>query len=195
MRFFKQTNLEPPRFLDSVGVEAEVKRLTAEAKWSLMTFADRLVQRFQLRAEGADLYQEAMTRILGGRRRVPIDKPFPMFLGDLMLDVARQERKKLSHVSVDLESELGESDDANTVVESHPDTNLSQQDLVLVAEVKERLEEAFADWPLGLRLFELKLEGRTEDEIIFQLKLSPIAYDSSRKKMERRIAGIRRKIG
>ena len=124
--------------------------------------------------EGAEILNEAVARVLEGRRRWPADLPIDVFFSEVMRSIAHEWRQRAWR-----EPFL----DDQTI----PDVAVAPDDRAEIESVTAVVRRSLKDDPLPLRLFELELEGKTGFEIQRDLQLDATAYDTVRRRFRRRL--------
>ena len=124
--------------------------------------------------EGAEISNEAIARVLEGRRGWPADLPVDVFFFQVMRSIAGEWRQRAWR-------EPFLEDQAIAEVGVAPD-NRAEVESITIA-----VRRSLADDLLVLRLFELKLGEMKASEIQRELGLDATAYDTLRRRFRRRI--------
>jgi len=146
--------------------------------------------------EGNDLLQEAILRTLEENgRKCPSDVPVPIYLDNAMRSIADGERKKYVRerpagtVQSDERPEEELLVDPQDPAPSPADTALARIEL---GEVKDALEQLFADDPKAQAVIMGDSEGWSADEIKDLGNMDDKQYASARKRVRR---GLTKKFG
>lgn len=119
------------------------------------------------------MLNEALARVLEGRRKWPADVPMEAFFAQVMRSIAHEHRAKNHRESaIDVAEVLGTVDP-----DSRPE----------IAVVSTAIRRVLADDTIALSLFELELLERTPLEIRAELGLDATAYDTVRRRLKRRL--------
>ena len=124
--------------------------------------------------EGAEILNEAIARVLEGRRRWPADLPVDVFFSEVMRSIAHEWRQRAWR-------EPFLDDQAN------PDIAVAPEHRAELENVTALTRRSLEDDPLALRLFELELLEKTGSEIQRELALNATAYDTLRRRFRRRL--------
>ncbi len=124
--------------------------------------------------EGAEILNEAMARVLEGRRRWPADLPVDVFFFEVMRSIAHEWRQRAWREPF-LEDQ------------TNPDVAIAPDHRADIESVNAVVRRSLKDDPLALRLFELELVGMTGSEIQRTLGLDATAYDTLRRRFRRRL--------
>jgi RNA polymerase sigma-70 factor (ECF subfamily) len=133
-----------------------------------------------------DLLQEAITRVLTGKRMRPRDVPMVAFLGGVMrslrADHIRRARGGADRVNDPHAPE--ESRDELIALDLLDPTSDPERALIAVEELN-KIRQLFAGDALALLIIEGLAEGLTAEQIRARHGLSRTDYDSTRKRMRR----------
>ena len=124
--------------------------------------------------EGAEILNEALARVLEGRRRWPADLPVDVFFSEVMRSIAHEWRQRAWR-------EPFLDDQAGPDVAVPPDHRADVESVTAV------VRRSLKNDPLALRLFELELLEITGSEIQRELGLDATAYDTLRRRFRRRL--------
>ena len=151
----------------------------------------RLQALARLRARGlppgvgwSDLLHEAIVRALDGSRQWPAGLPFLAFLSGVMRSLCDEMWRRRRR-----EAELIVSADEVACAEAAcpgPD----QERVLAAAEAVSAIHRLFADDAIVLRIVSGLAGGLTAEEIRAMLDLSPVAYDSARRRMRRALLRV-----
>ncbi|RXT28002.1 hypothetical protein B5P46_04095 [Rhizobium leguminosarum] len=130
-----------------------------------------------LRQHGADdLLNEALDRVLSGRRPWPSDVPLPAFLSQVMRSIASQWRQE------DRREPLKEDEDKIFEEESHnPAACYEMADLV------SRMQRALGADPPALGVFQHILADSDREDAQAALRMNTTQYDTARRRMMRQL--------
>lgn len=149
----------------------------------------RLGRIAQFRARGLaeidwrDLIQEAAQRALEGQRRWPVDIPFLVFMAESIRSIASEVWRRRAMARV----ETGSNDDIGSL--DHVADEAADPERIAVArDLLERLYALFVDDDAARAILQGLADGRAPIEIQAEAGLSPVAYDSTRRRMRRQIA-------
>lgn len=128
-----------------------------------------------------DLLQEAITRVLTGKRPKPDDVPMVAFLGGVMRSlrsdhIRRARRGDSGRIGKDDERFSG-----NEVLDPSADPERA----LIAADELEKIRQLFADDPVALNIIDRLAEGFTPEQIRAHHNISRTDYDSARKRMRR----------
>ncbi|MBN8957709.1 MAG: hypothetical protein J0H17_14230 [Rhizobiales bacterium] len=124
-----------------------------------------------------DLLNEALDRVLSGRRPWPVEVPLPIFLSQVMRSIASQWRQETSREPL-------KEDQAGDVVEepSHnPGTRYEMGDLII------RMRRALGADPSALGVFEHILADSDREDAQAALGMDATQYDTARRRMVRQL--------
>ena len=146
----------------------DILRLTALAR----TWATGLRQH-----DADDLLNEALDRVLSGRRPWPSDVPLPVFLSQVMRSIASQWRRE------DRREPLreGETDEVLEAERHDPGAGYEMDDLIA------RMRRALADDPAALGVFDYVLADSDRAETQVALGMDATQYDTARRRMVRHL--------
>jgi RNA polymerase sigma-70 factor (ECF subfamily) len=133
-------------------------------------------------SEWEDLLQEALTRILEGTRRWPRDLPIVAFIAGVMRSLASERRKQRRYSS---------EEEASQVADGNPGP---EQQAAARAEIQ-ALENHFGDDDEALEVLMGKFDGLTPAEIQTIFDLTKTQYDSTLKRIRRKIEDYKKKKG
>jgi RNA polymerase sigma-70 factor (ECF subfamily) len=132
-----------------------------------------------------DLLQEAITRVLTGKRPRPDDVPMVAFLSGVMRSLrsdhirrARRGMKRSDSVWIGKEDALLSDHDVL-------DPSADPERALIAADELEKIRQVFADDPVALNIIEGLAEGLTAEQIRARHSISRTDYDSARKRMRR----------
>jgi len=132
-----------------------------------------------------DLLQEALTRVLTGKRVKPDDVPMVAFLGGVMRSLrADHIRRSRRGVKRDDPLWLGDEPDERPELEVL-DPGADPERALIATDELDKIRQLFADDPMALQIIEGLAEGLTAEQIRAHHGLSRIDYDSARKRMRR----------
>jgi len=128
------------------------------------------------RRESEDLLNEALGRVLSGRRRWPVGMPLDVFLNGVMRSVASQwAAEDASAILVDL-------DEADTV------TTVSDTSQVEFRSALAHMRRVLAEDAEALGILDGIVAGSSRSEIQDSLGIDETAYDTGRRRMARLLA-------
>jgi DNA-directed RNA polymerase specialized sigma24 family protein len=132
--------------------------------------------------EWKDLYQEAIERILAGKRKWPLELDFTVFVIETMRSVASEIRKRLVHGPIRAEADLGSNDPH---LDSFHDEQPGSERAVLARDVFEQILRHFQRDPAVLNLIAGIAVGETARETIDRTGMSEAEFDAARKRFRR----------
>lgn len=132
-----------------------------------------------------DLLQEAMTRVLTGKRVQPQGLGMVAFLGGVMRSLRADHIRRARHGL--------ERDDPRWLEESHDDRfelelldpSADPERALIAADELDKIRRLFADDPVALQIIEGLAEGLAAEQIRARYGISRTEYDSARKRMRR----------
>ena len=132
-----------------------------------------------------DLLQEALTRVLTGRRVKPGDVSMVAFLGGIMRSLrADHIRRARRGMKRDDPHWLGNEPDERPELEVLDPAADPERALIATDEL-DKIRQLFADDPLALQIIDGLAEGLTAEQIRAHHGISRTDYDSARKRMRR----------
>lgn len=126
------------------------------------------------RRDADDLLNEAIDRILSGRRPWPVDVAMPAFFNGVMRSIANQWRREDIRESLIEDHEEGGFDEVNSVT-----PNYELNDLL------SRMRQALCDDPQARGVLEHILADNDREEAQVALGLDATGYDTARHRMIR----------
>ena len=137
-----------------------------------------------------DLLQEAIVRLLEGKRQWPKDVGFVVFLRETMRSIASDHWRRRSinptvsesHLR-DLDEDLGES-----VLESAPDPMVNLEQDAALSETLSRIEHVFRKDPKAMHVIEGMAMGKSPHEIRERGQMDAKEYASTQKRIRRTLA-------
>jgi RNA polymerase sigma-70 factor (ECF subfamily) len=132
-----------------------------------------------------DLLQEAITRVLTGKRVRPEDVPMVSFLGGVMRSLRADHIRRARH-GVDRDDPLWLQQSSEDVfdLELLDPTSDPERALIAVEEL-DKIRQLFADDPVALLIIDGLAEGLAAEQIRARHGISRTDYDSARKRMRR----------
>jgi RNA polymerase sigma-70 factor (ECF subfamily) len=177
---------DPKRGIPPLSDDRSVAPTQAALALELVTPMDllRLKSIARLHARGLppditwdDLLQEAITRVLTGRRAKPGDVPMVAFLAGIMRSLrADHIRRRLRR---------GERDDTDTVRTELVDPAVDLERALIAIEELANLRALFAADPLALTIIGGLADGLEPEQIRARFDITRTDYDSARKRMRR----------
>lgn len=161
-----------------------IVRLTLGEKTKLLTVAKVYARRNQSRYDYEELFSEAATRILEGKRPWPRSQEFMHFFCGVMKSIADSWRT-VRRDYVEQEWDDGE-------VEALQMRELSASDPEDGQDLIEQFMRLFDDDKLAQNLLALRLKGFSGQEAWTPLGITKTRYESTLKKIERRAKSWRR---
>lgn len=174
-------------------VREEINALTEVERCRLHLYALRLSRRC-----ADDLYQEAMLRVISGRRRWPPENdsklPFVYFLMGVLRSVASSWEKDPYEGKRSQEPDVTgpRSDAAHNMsrLETMPSAEISPEDRAIHNELVHLLKEECSDKTTA-RVLKALLRGLKRSEILRQSHLTLKQYGTIYKRLQRRVRSIR----
>jgi DNA-directed RNA polymerase specialized sigma24 family protein len=124
-----------------------------------------------------DLLNEALDRVLSGRRPWPIDVPLPAFLSQVMRSIASQWRQEDRREPLK-EDEIGEMIEEET---HNPGAGYEMSDLI------SRMRRTLGTDPPALGVFEHILADSDREDAQAALGMNVTQYDTARRRMVRQL--------
>ena len=137
--------------------------------------------------EGCDLLQEAMARMLQGKRKWPLDVPLILFLRETMRSIAsNQWRRQEDNVEV-AESEIHRNpQQGEGVIAMASDISTGPEAGIEAAQTLARIEEMFEDDEDALAIIFGKIDGKSPGEIQQETEMSARKYATTLRRIRRR---------
>ena len=132
-----------------------------------------------------DLLQEALTRVLTGKRVKPEDVPMVAFLGGVMRSLrADHIRRSRRGMKRDDPLWLGDEQDERPELEVL-DPGADPERALIATDELDKIRQLFANDPVALQIIEGLAEALTAEQIRARHGISRVDYDSARKRMRR----------
>jgi DNA-directed RNA polymerase specialized sigma24 family protein len=146
-----------------------------------------------------DLLQEAMKRVLQGTRKWPKQITFNFFLCRVMESLANyywkcQYRKNDAGISSECYC-WHDDDEGESIIEQSPSEQFDPLEIVEAKEALELIEDAFQEDELGLAVLMAKEEGYSRQQIKSDYNLADKEYDTTMKRINRRLSRIKLEVG
>ncbi|AMB46877.1 hypothetical protein [Methylobacterium sp. AMS5] len=164
----------PPTHLAIDEARIRLRRLRPAEAVRLGELARACARSVGSATEGAEILNEAIARVLEGRRRWPADLPVDVFFAEVMRSIAYELRQRAWREPF--------LDD-----QTNPDVAVDPDHRAEVESVTTAVRRSLKDDPPALRLFELELAEMTCPEIQRKLGLDATAYDTLRRRFRRRL--------
>lgn len=151
----------------------------------------RLGQMARLRARGLrgvdwqDLLHEAVQRSLDGTRRWPTKIPFLVFLRETIRSLASEAWRVQAR-----ERHLGMNEDGEDEASAIPDDGAGPERNAIARDLAARLRALFAGDSVALGILDGVALGEAPGETEARLSISHIDYESTRRRIRRRIAAL-----
>jgi RNA polymerase sigma-70 factor (ECF subfamily) len=134
-----------------------------------------------------DLLQEAITRVLTGKRVQPDDVGMVAFLGGIMRSLRADHIRRARH-GLDREDPLWISQQNDDRFELELlDPNADPERALIAVEELDKIRRLFADDPAALQIIDGLAEGLVAEQICARHGISRTDYDSARRRMRRRL--------
>lgn len=153
----------------------ETLQALSDADWERLRQLARNRCRFRGRGREEDILNEAIRRMLEGRRKWPCGENFFAWASGVMRNLVWQERKKPANVIIDEEVDVA-------------DEGRGPFERLNVKEVRDCLFALFKADEDAKLVIEAKLEDMDKDEIVELFDGSETRYDSACRLIRRRIA-------
>jgi DNA-directed RNA polymerase specialized sigma24 family protein len=175
----------PP--LSEAEVRSEINSLTAGEQTKLIKIASYYARRGRISFEEPDdLVQEAICRVLAGKREWPRDLAKLRFLAGVIKSIAGDRKRALREtVLLDEEREVGE---ARRGLMDYEGTEV--RGILAKLDLK-RIMTHFDDDPIAQKILKAMAEGTTGEDLERASGLSRTEYESKRKKIRRRIEKLK----
>jgi RNA polymerase sigma-70 factor (ECF subfamily) len=131
-----------------------------------------------------DLLQEAITRVLTGKRLRPPDVPMVAFLGGVMRSLRADHIRRARGGDRNDPRWPGEAREDFIALDLLDPTSDPERALIAVEEL-DKIRQLFAEDALALRIIDGLAEGLTAEQIRARHGISRTDYDSARKRMRR----------
>jgi DNA-directed RNA polymerase specialized sigma24 family protein len=132
-----------------------------------------------------DLLQEAITRVLTGKRVKPEEVSMVAFLGGIMRSL-RSDHIRRAHRSMKRDDPLWLGGDSDTPAEHEVlDPAADPERALIAADELEKIRQLFADDRLALRIIDGLADGLGAEQIRARHRISRTDYDSARRRMRR----------
>jgi RNA polymerase sigma-70 factor (ECF subfamily) len=132
-----------------------------------------------------DLLQEAITRVLTGKRVQPEGVAMVAFLGGVMRSLRADHIRRARHgLQRDDPRWIAESQDDRFELELLDPSADPERALIAVEEL-DKIRRLFADDPVALRIIDGLAEGLAAEQMRARYGISRTEYDSARKRMRR----------
>jgi RNA polymerase sigma-70 factor (ECF subfamily) len=132
-----------------------------------------------------DLLQEAVTRVLTGKRVQPEGVPMVRFLGGIMRSLRADHIRRARHGLGRCDPSWVDSAEDERFELELLDPHADPERALIVAEELEKIRQLFADDPVALKIIEGLAEGLAAEQIRARHGISRTDYDSARKRMRR----------
>ena len=141
--------------------------------------------------EGRDLLNEAIARMLEGRRQWPREVRLDVFLLETMRSIASEHRRRRGSSPVVAESEL-RTDSQNTdgAVAMAGDASMAPEIRTVAAETLGRIEALFSDDADAQAVVAGKAAGMTPAEIQKEQSMDKTRYATTLRRIRRGVAGL-----
>jgi RNA polymerase sigma-70 factor (ECF subfamily) len=166
-----KTDLPP---LSEAEIRTEINALTVADQTRLIKIASNHARLKRWKLELPELLQEALCRVLEGRRTWPRDLPAIPFLIRVIESVA-SEHKSVRFVNEDIEIE---------------DKGAAMRGTLAGMDVR-RIIALFDDDPIAQKILMGMMDGERGEELEKECGLSQTEYESKRKKIRRRIEKLK----
>jgi hypothetical protein len=175
----------PP--LSEAEVRKEINSLTAGEQTKLIKIASHYAWKGRISfEEPLDLVQEAICRVLAGKRKWPRDLEKLRFLAGVIKSIAGDRKRTLRQtVLLDEEREVGE---ARRGLMDYEGTEV--RGILAKLDLKQ-IMSLFDDDPIAQEMLMGMADGTRGEDLARAIGLSPTEYESKRKKIRRRIEKLK----
>ena len=141
--------------------------------------------------EGCDLRNEAITRMLEGRRHWPRRVPLVVFLVETMRSIASEHRRRQESAGVVAESELrADPETGDGAIATAGDGSMAPEARAAAAETLARIEALFSDDADAQAVIAGKAEGLTPEEIQKEHAMDETRYATILRRIRRGVARL-----
>ena len=158
---------------------------------------ERLDEAAQLRAvglanvEGRDLRNEAIARMLEGRRQWPHDVALDVFLLETMRSIASDYRRRQKSARVVAESEVrANPETGDGAIASAGDVSMAPEARTAAAETLARIHSLFSEDADAQAVIVGKAKGMSPAEIQKEHAIDETRYATTLRRIRRRVAGL-----
>ena len=139
-----------------------------------------------------DLFNDAVTRAMGGERRWPKLISLVTFLRETMRSIAHEELRRRIEGPVISQAELAsEQSDEPSAFENVADPRPGPERQLAASQALHAIYHAFEDDSTALAILAGLAEGLTPDEICEKATIHRTAYETAQKRIRRRLARAR----
>jgi DNA-directed RNA polymerase specialized sigma24 family protein len=132
-----------------------------------------------------DLLQEAITRVLTGKRVRPSDVPMVAFLGGVMRSLRADHIRRARHGGGREDPRWIDDEGEGAFELELLDPNADPERALIVTEELEKIRQLFAGDAIALLIIDGLAEGLAPEQIRARNGISRTEYDSARKRMRR----------
>jgi len=144
-----------------------------------------------------DLVQEAISRTLRGGRRWPKSVPFVTFIRESIRSIAHEELRHRAEGPIRVYGDLSvaKPGDLPDAVLNAPDPAPGPEQQVGASQALDEILRAFAGDGAALAVVRGMAEGSSPEEVCRQAGITLIEYQSTRKRIRRRLMKVRANVG
>lgn len=144
--------------------------------------------------DGGDLYQEAIARMLEGRRQWPLDVPLEVFLRKTVQSIASDYRRRAAGVVA--ESDLrADPETGDGAIAMAGDVSMAPQERVSAAETLARIDAMFRDDADAQAVIAGKAHGLSPAEIQKEHAMNDTRYATTLRRIRRSVVRLSEKGG
>ena len=166
-------------------------RMLGEKDLRRLDEAGRLRATGLVGVEGRDLRNEAIARMLEGKRHWPLEVPLDVFLLETMRSIASEHRRRQESARVVAESELrAEAETGDGVIATAGDASMAPEARTTAAETLARIEGLFSDDADAQAVMAGKAEGLTPAEIQKEHAMDETRYATTLRRIRRGVIGL-----
>lgn len=167
---------------------AEALRQLSDADWRRLNEIARLRATGLKTVEGWDLLQEAIVRMLEGKRQWPLALPLPVFLRETMRSIASDLWRRQDAAVDVVESEIDRNTETvDGVIAMAADMSTNPEAAVGAAQTLSQIEEMFKHDEHAQALIEGKIFGKSPEEIQQETGISAKQYATTQRRIRRRL--------
>ena len=146
--------------------------------------------------DGSDLYQEAIARMLEGRRQWPLDVPLEVFLRKTVQSIASDYRRRQEAAGVVAESDVrADPETGDGAIAMAGDVSMAPQERVSAADTLARIDAMFRDDADAQAVIAGKAHGLSPAEIQKEHAMNDTRYATTLRRIRRSVVRLSEKGG
>ncbi len=172
----------------------EALRQLSDTDWRRLDEMARLRATGLKTVEGRDLLHDAVDRMLGGKRKWPLEVPLIVFLRETMRSIASNMWRRQEEAVVVTESEIRRNPEKGEgVIAMAADTSMAPEARTEAAQTLERIEELFKDDKDAQAVMVGMTSGKSPSEIQEENAMDRVQYATTQRRIRRRLNHFRKK--